>query len=135
MFELYLTEHLFGSMISITKEQMFALGMVSIMTKTMSNIFMELGILIIFVIAGLMYFMSSKPVSQVYYQPLRIQSGDTLWKIASQYAPEHKDIREVVYEIQSYNHLVDAGALRPGMVIHIPVEASSINDEINIAAK
>lgn len=38
MFELYLTEHLFGSMISITKEQMFALGMVSIMTKTMSNI-------------------------------------------------------------------------------------------------
>ena len=52
MFELYLTEHLFGSMISITKEQMFALGMVSIMTKTMSNIFMELGILIIFVIAG-----------------------------------------------------------------------------------
>lgn len=26
MFELYLTEHLFGSMISITKEQMFALG-------------------------------------------------------------------------------------------------------------
>ena len=118
MFELYLTEHLFGSMISITKEQMFALG-----------------ILIIFVIAGLMYFMSSKPVSQVYYQPIRIQSGDTLWKIASQYAPAHKDIREVVYEIQSYNHLVDAGALCPGMVIHIPVEASSINDEINIAAK
>lgn len=135
MFELCLTEHLFGSIINITKEQMFALRMVNIMTKTMSNIFMELGILIILVVAGLMCFMSSKPVSQVYYQPIRIQTGDTLWKIASQYAPEHKDIREVVYEIQSYNHLVDAGALRPGMIIHIPVETSSINDEINVAAK
>lgn len=105
------------------------------MTKTMGNIFMELGILIILVVAGLMYFMSSKPASQVYYQPIRIQTGDTLWKIASQYAPAHKDIREVVYEIQSYNHLVDAGTLRPGMIIHIPVESSSINDETNIAAK
>ena len=101
----------------------------------MSKIFMELGILIILVVAGLLYFMGSKPASQVYYQPIRIQSGATLWKIASQYAPTNKDIREVVYEIQSYNHLVDAGTLRPGMIIHIPVETSSINDEINIAVK
>ncbi|MBS6028435.1 MAG: LysM peptidoglycan-binding domain-containing protein [Negativicoccus succinicivorans] len=105
------------------------------MTKTMSSAFIKLGILMTFVVAGWMHFMSSKPVSQVYYQPIRIQTGDTLWKIASQYAPAHKDIREVVYEIQSYNHLVDAGTLRPGMIIHIPVETSSINDEMNIAVK
>ena len=53
------------------------------------------------------------------YETLEISLGDTLWEIASEYAPDNMDIRRAVYKLQKLNNL-GAADLMPGMVIKIP---------------
>lgn len=53
------------------------------------------------------------------YETVEISLGDTLWKIASEYAPENMDVRRAVYKLQKFNNLT-ATDLMPGMVIRIP---------------
>lgn len=50
-----------------------------------------------------------------------IQEGDTLWNIAISLDPDSKrDIREIVYDIQSLNADIAAGSLDPGSTIELP---------------
>ena len=53
------------------------------------------------------------------YTVVTVQSGDTLWGLASQYGPQNADIRMLVYTISKINH-VTASTLRPGMELSIP---------------
>ncbi len=53
------------------------------------------------------------------YETVEIYLGDTLWEIASEYAPKNMDIRRAVYKLQKLNNLT-ATDLMPGMVIKIP---------------
>lgn len=70
-------------------------------------------------IIGLGYpFADPEPI----YQEVHVRSGDTLWSLAAAYAEDSStDIREVVYHIRKVNALTDAGDLRPGMILRIPV--------------
>lgn len=50
---------------------------------------------------------------------VEIQSGDTLWNIASEYGPHSADPRTIVYEICSLND-ISADSIYPGQIILIP---------------
>lgn len=55
------------------------------------------------------------------YETITIQSGDTLWSIAEEYAPEGQDIRDYIYEICDRNN-IKAGDITQGQDIEIPVQ-------------
>lgn len=61
---------------------------------------------------------SSSSIDQ-YYQ-VSVQSGDTLWDIASEYGPEDADVRQIVHEICSINEIT-ADTLQAGQKIIVPV--------------
>ena len=47
------------------------------------------------------------PVQYKYYRSIEIESGDTLWSIAEEYADEHYDsIYDYIYEIKDMNGLI-----------------------------
>lgn len=48
-----------------------------------------------------------------------VESGDTLWDIATRYSSDETDIRKFIYEISSLND-IDGTALTPGQEIKIP---------------
>ncbi|MGE5561281.1 MAG: LysM peptidoglycan-binding domain-containing protein [Chloroflexota bacterium] len=48
-----------------------------------------------------------------------VDTGDTLWGLASRYSPTTKDIRSTVSEILRINRLASA-ELQPGQVILVP---------------
>lgn len=49
-----------------------------------------------------------------------VESGDTLWSIASEYKPQGKDLREFVYEIAANNGIKDCDILC-GQTIFVPI--------------
>lgn len=53
------------------------------------------------------------------YLSVKVQSGDTLWNIASEYGPKDIDRRKVIYEICRLND-IDAGSIQPGQSLLIP---------------
>lgn len=59
--------------------------------------------------------------SMTKYEPIQIeiQSGDSLWKIASEYGPSHEDTRKIVHEICSLNDIT-ADNIYPGQIIYVP---------------
>lgn len=61
---------------------------------------------------------SSSSIDQ-YYQ-VSVESGDTLWEIASEYGPENADVRKIVREICSINEIT-ADSLEAGQKIIVPV--------------
>lgn len=48
-----------------------------------------------------------------------VQSGDSLWSIADDYTPEHRDLRETMSIIRKYNHL-ESDDLRVGDKLEVP---------------
>ena len=52
----------------------------------------------------------------------RVKPGDTLWDIASEYAPKGTDKREYIFNIKKDNGL-KTSVLHPGMVLEIVREA------------
>ncbi len=58
-------------------------------------------------------------VDEPAYITVEIQSGDTLWELASQFGPDGIDPRKVVQEICRVNE-ISADQLRPGQEILIP---------------
>ena len=55
------------------------------------------------------------------YAQVVIQDGDNLWNLVERYNPDARiDIRDTIYEICEIND-IEAGDIRPGDVIFIPV--------------
>jgi hypothetical protein len=59
-------------------------------------------------------------IEQQYYE-MCVKSGDTLWGLAKQYTPNHKDVRKTIYEISQLNHL-STPDIYPGQIIKIPIQ-------------
>ena len=53
-------------------------------------------------------------------ESVRVEAGDSLWSIASEYKPEGKDLREFVYEIASDNGVTDCN-IYCGQILYIPI--------------
>ncbi|WP_418248760.1 LysM peptidoglycan-binding domain-containing protein [Dialister succinatiphilus] len=58
----------------------------------------------------------------VQYDVVTVEENDTLWDIAARRVDNTKDIRQVVYDIEQFNHITNPGQLEPGMKIKIPVD-------------
>ena len=69
---------------------------------------------------GLVY--SAHAEVQTSYLNIRIQSGDTIWGIASEYALPTEDIRKLVKKICDIND-IKPGELYPGQIIQVPIPA------------
>ena len=54
------------------------------------------------------------------YHAVKVEVGDTIWEIASEYGPEHQDVRETIHEICDLNE-IQADQLQAGQHILIPV--------------
>jgi LysM repeat protein len=52
-------------------------------------------------------------------QSIRVQSGDTLWKIAKQFSDGSQDIRYIVFLIKDRNNL-QSTVIKPGQKLIIP---------------
>jgi hypothetical protein len=51
-----------------------------------------------------------------------VQTGDTLWDIAGDHTPAGGDVRNVIVDIKTANHL-DSSVIVPGQVLLIPTPA------------
>ena len=63
------------------------------------------------------YYARNYSVEWINYQ---VQSGDTLWHIASIFTPPDIDLREAVYLIRERND-IDPARLEIGRVIEVPI--------------
>ena len=83
-------------------------------------------ILILLFVVLLTFIFINKSLSHndISYKMIRISSGDTLWTIAKEEKNsnnyfENKDIREIVYELQTTNNLKNSD-LKIGQELNIP---------------
>lgn len=60
------------------------------------------------------------PLTRIEYT---VRGGDTLWDIATEYAPEGADIREYIYNLKKQNGLKNSN-ICPGMVLEITTDAN-----------
>lgn len=58
-----------------------------------------------------------------------VKAGDTVWGIASQYANDHIDIREMVHTVSTLNKLDETASLEPGRTLKIPTVKTQ-NDKV-----
>lgn len=93
-----------------------------ITSKFRFTLFIVTTILIITIAAGtLLGFNTVNSSSMTQYTQVRIESGDTIWSIAKEYAPASSDIRNAVSIICDVNDIT-ADQLVPGQNIIIPVK-------------
>ena len=55
------------------------------------------------------------------YAVVRVQAGDTVWRLASQAATQEEDVRYVVQDIMKSNHLQENEDIYPGQTIKVPI--------------
>lgn len=92
-----------------------------ITSKFRFTTFLVVAILCIFSIIGSLTGMNTVSSSSMnQYNPVKIESGDTLWNIASEYGPDDMDIRQVVREICDLNE-ISADRLEAGDTIIVPM--------------
>jgi len=92
-----------------------------ITSKIRFTIFMVIMILCLFTAIGqITGFNIASSTSMSQYNCVEVKSGDTLWNLASEYKPDNKDVREVVYDICNVNDM-QADDLTTGQKILIPV--------------
>lgn len=53
------------------------------------------------------------------YEAVTVRAGDSLWSIARERVPEHKDIRAYIYEMKEINQL-ESSMLYEGMLLLLP---------------
>ena len=60
-----------------------------------------------------------------YYMTIEIQDGDSLWSIASVYAPQnHQDTRSYIKEVCALNHISENQMLHEGATITVPYQSA-----------
>ena len=60
-----------------------------------------------------------------YYKTIEIQDGDSLWSIASVYAPQnHQDTRSYIKEVCALNHISENQMLHEGATITVPYQSA-----------
>ncbi len=92
-----------------------------ITSKFRFTTFLVIAILCIFTIIGtLTGINTANSSSMAAYNMVKVESGDTLWDIASEYGPDNMDLRQVVYEICDLNE-ISADQLEAGQNIIVPV--------------
>lgn len=65
-------------------------------------------------------------ITYKYYTSVEIQSGDTLWSIASEYMTEdYKDIDEYIHEVCEINHILEDD-IHSGQFITVPYYSNVI---------
>ena len=63
-----------------------------------------------------------------YYKTIEIQDGDSLWSIASVYAPQnHQDTRSYIKEVCSLNHISENQMLHEGATITLPYQSTELH--------
>jgi len=91
-----------------------------IKSKFRFTLFMTIAILMFISAAGTAIGMNqAESLTKPFYTEIVVQSGDTLWELAQEFGPDHKDVREVVYEICRINE-ISADSIYPGQTILIP---------------
>lgn len=56
---------------------------------------------------------------EIEYIKVTVQSGDSLWKIADEVTPEHRDLRETMFKIIKHNNL-ESEIVYPGQLLEVP---------------
>lgn len=57
-----------------------------------------------------------------YYQSIRVDSGDTLWSIATEYCPDTQEISDYIEEIKSINN-IKTNTIKAGDYIIVSIYA------------
>ena len=81
--------------------------------------FVTVLVLAMSMLMGVAFPVTASSPADANYREIRVQTGDTLWKIAKAYGDQSMDVREVVYEICRINS-VEAGSIYPGQTLRIP---------------
>jgi len=77
---------------------------VSILSTWRFAVFLSVIFLIVLT-AFLLFFNRTDASNRVQYQTIQVSSGDTLWAIAGNWAPEGMDVREYIYNIKKTNNM------------------------------
>lgn len=93
-----------------------------VVSKIRFTVFIALILLMIFIGLGIAF----RPVyveagsTEVKYETVMVESGDTLWDIANRYSDKTTDLRKFIYEITKLNN-INGSELIPGQEIKIPL--------------
>ena len=91
-----------------------------ITSKFRFTTFLVVAILCIFTIIGTLTGLNTVNSSSMKaYNLIQVESGDTLWDIATEYGPTDMDVRQVVHEICDLNE-ISPDQLEAGQKIIIP---------------
>lgn len=63
--------------------------------------------------------MDSYGDGDIEYVQVKVMYGDSLWSIADEATPEHRDLRKTMYDIIKHNNL-ESEILRPGQILEVP---------------
>lgn len=73
-----------------------------------------------FLAIGYMFGSEASGFDEPSYKTVEVMQGDTLWSLASKYAPEGMDLRTYIHKISLING-VDANTLYAGMDLELPI--------------
>ncbi len=91
-----------------------------IRSKFRFTLFLTVAILVMISVTGTIFGANdAESLTKPVYTEITVQSGDTLWDLARDFGPDHKDVREVVFEICKLND-ISADSIYPGQTILIP---------------
>jgi len=93
-----------------------------IISRFRFTVFLILSGLLIFILSGLLFSTDSAASEAQKYITVEVKSGDTLWQIADGHKNKGKDIRKLIYEINTINRLDDS-SIYPGQLLKIPVDS------------
>jgi cell division protein YceG involved in septum cleavage len=91
--------------------------------KGLKKLWRVLGITILFMLictVAVKAFESSDTANNIQKEMVIIESGDTLWQLATQYKPEKWDTRDFIQVIQEANGMKNS-VIHAGEVIAIPI--------------
>ncbi|PKM89574.1 MAG: hypothetical protein CVU87_04965 [Firmicutes bacterium HGW-Firmicutes-12] len=83
-------------------------------------IFTTVFILLVFVAGQLINAKATDAQEAVQIVTIKVEEGDSLWKLADTYDNNKMDLREYIYIIQSVNDM-DNTMLQPGQKVRIPI--------------